>query len=80
MKKHKTALITGASGGLGLEFAKILAKKKYDLVLVARNEGKLYALKMSWRNSIISRSMSLPVTSRRKIPPSMCLTTPLNTS
>lgn len=45
MRKHKTALITGASGGLGLEFAKILAKKKYDLVLVARNEGKLYALK-----------------------------------
>lgn len=45
MKKHKTALITGASGGLGLEFAKILARKKYDLVLVARNEGRLYALK-----------------------------------
>ena len=45
MRKHKTALITGASGGLGLEFAKLLAKKKYDLVLVARNEGKLFALK-----------------------------------
>lgn len=45
MRKHKTALITGASGGLGLEFAKILAQKKYDLVLVARNEGKLYAVK-----------------------------------
>lgn len=45
MKKHKTALITGASGGLGLEFSKILARKKYDLVLVARNEGRLYALK-----------------------------------
>lgn len=45
MKKHKTALITGASGGLGLEFAKILAKKKHDLVLVARNEGKLYSVK-----------------------------------
>jgi short-subunit dehydrogenase len=43
--KHKTALITGASGGLGFEFAKILAKRYYDLVLVARNEGKLYALK-----------------------------------
>ncbi|MBQ4511644.1 MAG: SDR family NAD(P)-dependent oxidoreductase [Anaerolineaceae bacterium] len=42
---NKTALITGASGGLGLEFAKILAQKKYDLVLVARNEGRLYALK-----------------------------------
>ena len=45
MRRHRTALITGASGGLGLEFAKILAKKKYDLVLVARNEGKLYSLK-----------------------------------
>ena len=44
MSKH-TALITGASGGLGLEFARICAAKKYDLVLVARNEGKLYALK-----------------------------------
>lgn len=42
---NKSALITGASGGLGLEFAKILAQKKYDLVLVARNEGRLYALK-----------------------------------
>ena len=45
MRKHKTALITGASGGLELEFAKLLAKKRYDLVLVARNEGRLYALK-----------------------------------
>ena len=45
MKENKAALITGASGGLGLEFAKILAEKKYDLVLVARNEGKLNAIK-----------------------------------
>ena len=28
MKKHKTALITGAPGGLGLEFAKIHAMKE----------------------------------------------------
>ena len=38
-------MITGASGGLGLEFARICASKKYDHVLVARNEGKLYAIK-----------------------------------
>lgn len=45
MRKRKTALVTGASGGLGLEFARLLAKKKYDLVLVARNEGKLSSIK-----------------------------------
>ena len=45
MRKRKTALVTGASGGLGLEFARLLAKKKYDLVLVARNEGRLNGIK-----------------------------------
>ena len=42
MRNRKVALITGASSGLGLEFAKLLAREKYDLVVVARNEGKLY--------------------------------------
>lgn len=42
----KTAvLITGASGGLGLEFAKLFAKDGHNLILVARNEGKLYSIK-----------------------------------
>jgi len=45
VKKRKTALVTGASGGLGLEFARLLAKKHYDLVLVARNEDKLNGIK-----------------------------------
>ena len=36
-----TALITGASGGIGLELAKLFAKDGYDLILVARNEEKL---------------------------------------
>ena len=42
---RKTALITGASGGLGLEFSRIYAREGYDLVVVARSEGKLYKLK-----------------------------------
>jgi uncharacterized protein len=41
----KTALITGASGGIGKEFAIIHAEKKGDLILVGRSEGKLNALK-----------------------------------
>ncbi len=34
-------LITGASSGIGRDMAKELAKRKYDLVLVARNKEKL---------------------------------------
>tara|TARA_R110002050_G_scaffold290260_3_gene443840 strand:+ start:6921 stop:7706 length:786 start_codon:yes stop_codon:yes gene_type:complete len=36
-----TALITGATSGIGLELAKIHALNKYNLVLVARTESKL---------------------------------------
>jgi uncharacterized protein len=38
---NKTVLITGASSGIGLEFASLFAKDGYHLVLNARNETKL---------------------------------------
>lgn len=38
-------LITGASGGIGLHFAKIFAEKGYNLILVARSKDKLDSLK-----------------------------------
>jgi uncharacterized protein len=45
MKMKNTALITGASNGIGLELARIHASKGGDLVLVARNKSKLDELK-----------------------------------
>ncbi|MDA3043917.1 MULTISPECIES: SDR family NAD(P)-dependent oxidoreductase [unclassified Campylobacter] len=42
---NKTALITGASSGLGREFARICAGNGYDLVITARNTDALNALK-----------------------------------
>ncbi|MBR2027473.1 MAG: SDR family oxidoreductase [Oscillospiraceae bacterium] len=41
----KTALITGASGGFGAQFAKLFAKDGYNLVLTARSTDKLNAIK-----------------------------------
>ena len=38
------ALITGASSGLGADFARILSAKGYDLILVARRKKKMETL------------------------------------
>lgn len=42
-KQRQTALVTGGSGGIGFEIAKVLARTGFDLVLVARKRDTLEA-------------------------------------
>ena len=61
-----TALITGASGGIGAAFAQELAKRKTNLVLVARSEEKLQSLARSLQDQyniqvdIIAQDLTQP--------------------
>ncbi len=62
----KTALITGASSGIGLELAKIHASQGGDLVIVARNKIKLDELKIQLENEfgikvvVIEKDLAIP--------------------
>lgn len=54
------ALITGASSGIGRDIAKVLDKKGYELVLVARDEEKLKEVAKELKKAeIISTDLSI---------------------
>ncbi len=68
--KNKTALITGASTGIGRELARIHAEEGGDLVIVARNENKLVALKQELEEkhsvtvTVIAKDLTQPTAAR----------------
>lgn len=47
----KLALVTGASGGIGLEFAKLLAQGGYNLALAARSRDRLEGIAAELRDT-----------------------------
>lgn len=63
---NKTALVTGASTGIGYELSKIFARDGYNLVLVSRTKQKLEALakelesKHSIQAKVIPKDLSKP--------------------
>ncbi len=71
MEKPTRAVITGASGGIGADFARLLAAKKTNLFLVARRKEHLEALALSLRSQfgieveILPLDLSLPDASEK---------------
>ncbi|MGA9355552.1 MAG: SDR family oxidoreductase [Terriglobales bacterium] len=59
MADRKTALITGASFGIGLELARIFAREGHNLVLVARSADKLRHLASELEKAHGTRSLIL---------------------
>ena len=46
-----SALITGATSGIGAVFAGYLAERGHDLVIVARDESRLNQRATEWRSA-----------------------------
>ena len=68
-----TALITGASSGIGYALAKVMARHGHNLVLVARNQSKLVQLSDELRQElkietqVIPKDLSVPAAAQELV-------------
>lgn len=70
MKTTNTfALVTGASSGIGLEIARSLARRGYNIVLTARSNDKLKALAKEISNNFKVKTSVFPCDLSDKIAP-----------
>lgn len=61
LQRRGWAVVTGASAGLGVEFARQLAKKGYDVVLVARRRDRMQKLAHELESSFGVKTLILEV-------------------
>ena len=59
--KKETVLITGATSGIGYDFATIFAEKGYDLFLASRNREKLDDIKRTFEKQYNISVMIKPI-------------------
>jgi len=61
MEQTKTILVTGASSGIGLEMAKILAARNYRLVLTSRSSERLEDVATELRRTTLAKVSTFAV-------------------
>jgi short-subunit dehydrogenase len=65
-ESSKTALVTGASSGIGLELARLFARDEYNLILTARNHTRLedlvevFKLEYKVKVTLIAKDLAKP--------------------